>query len=185
MLFTHEGLSGPLVLSASALVRDLCPVDNMPPDHAFTAWIDWKSNVSAEEFDTRLVKLLSSAPQKEIHNLLHEVYPASLIPVLLSMADIAPDKKASVLTRAERLRIVQYTKNMPFTILGTAGYREAVITCGGIDVSEIDPKTMASKKASGLYCIGEVLDLDALTGGFNLQIAWMTAHACATHLSEE
>ena len=176
MLFTHEGISGPLVLSASAYARGRFPL---------SCEIDWKAAVPAEQFDRRLVGIISEAPLKSVRNALRGVYPASLIPVLLSAAGIPGEKKAGEITKEERARLVRLTKAMPLTAVSSGGFPEAVVTQGGVSVREIDPKTMESRRVSGLYFIGEVLDLDALTGGFNLQIAWMTAKACAENMTRQ
>ncbi len=190
MLFTHEGISGPLVLSASARLsgtleyapytgREKICIPNAPQTAGkpFSCAIDWKPAVDLETFDERLRGIFLAAPRKEVRNALRGVYPASLIPVLLSMAGIAEEKRTGEMTRQERRRLAALTKEMRFTITGSAGFSEAVITRGGISVKETQPGTMASKLVDGLYFAGEILDVDALTGGYNLQIAWATGKA--------
>lgn len=113
------------------------------------------------------------------------MFPAKLLPVILEIGGIAPQKKIHEITRREREAFIEKVKSFPMTVTGLRGFQEAIITQGGISVKEVDPKTMESKKVKGLYFAGEVLDLDALTGGYNLQIAWSTAHAAALAASEE
>ena len=171
MLFTHKGISGPLVLTASSVLAGREKV------YPVRAEIDLKPNVSAEEFDKRILRTLETHGDKNLSNLLREFYPASMIEFMLDLCEMDGSQKARTMTKAQRTRLVAVTKHFPLTITGTAGFSEAVITKGGISVRDIDPKTMMSKKVNGLYFAGEVIDVDALTGGFNLQIAWSTAYA--------
>ena len=186
MLFTHKGISGPLVLTASSVLAGMDPGRKKPSGNASSgdnndkkihAEIDLKPNVTDAEFDKRILRLLEEHKSKNLANLLHELYPASMINWMLDLCGLDGIRKAFTLNRAERQRLVKMTKHMPLTVSGNAGYAEAVITKGGVSVREIDPKTMMSKKVRGLYFAGEVIDVDALTGGFNLQIAWSTAFA--------
>ena len=171
LLFTHKGLSGPLVLTASSVcAKDLALGEA-------EALIDLKPKVSAAELDRRLDGLFRQSPRMEAANAVKGVYPRSLIPALFEAAGVDPVKKAGLLTKEERGKLVSATKEWRFTVTGTAGYNEAVITKGGVSVREIDPKTMRSRLCEGLYFAGELLDMDALTGGFNLQIAWTTGYA--------
>jgi predicted Rossmann fold flavoprotein len=179
MMFTHFGITGPLVLSASAEIGPLIGKKEM------TAWIDLKPAVSEEQLDTRLVRIFSENPNKYLQSVLGELYPAKMVPVIPEVADVDPETRLHDLTKKEREAIIRATKHFPVSIVTLRGYNEAVITKGGVSVREIDPGTMESKKVRGLYFIGEVLDLDALTGGYNLQIAWSTAAACARALTEE
>ena len=178
LLFTHFGISGPLVLSASALTgRFLGP-------ESLDARIDLKPAVSKEQLDARFVRTFSEHPRKTIRNVLPEFYPAKLAAVMPSLARIEEESRCCDLSRADRERLVDITKALPLTLTSLRGYNEAVITKGGISVREIDPRTMEAKHVKGLYCIGELLDVDALTGGYNLQIAWCTAAACARAVCE-
>ena len=176
MLFTHEGISGPLVLSASAYASRFLENGELK------AFIDLKPAVDAAEFDARLVNVFSGMPKKGIHNALKGIYPNVMIDMVLQSAGIVPETVCGGITKEMRKRLVGATKAFPFTVSSTAGFSQAVITQGGVSVKEIEPSTMESKKIKGLYVIGEVLDVDALTGGFNLQIAWSTAYAAAAAL---
>ncbi|MGI6021031.1 MAG: NAD(P)/FAD-dependent oxidoreductase [Lachnospiraceae bacterium] len=172
LLFTHRGISGPLVLTAST------KVSSMLPGTTIDGYIDLKPAVSDKEFEARLIRTFSENPNKTVVNCLKGIYPSSLIPVIAGLSEIPDDTKANALTREMRGKIVENTKALKLTICDTGGFGEAVITRGGVDVRQINPSTMECKTVRGLYFIGEVLDVDALTGGFNLQVAWSTAHAC-------
>lgn len=169
LLFTHFGLSGPTVLSASAHIRD------MGPDR-YSVHIDLKPALDAQTLDKRLLKDLSKFINKDICNSLFELMPKSLIPVLLDLCDINPHTKCNNITAKQRETIVSTLKNLTVKIKGFRPIDEAIITSGGVSVNEIDPKTMRSKIAPSLYFAGEVLDVDAYTGGFNLQIAFSTGY---------
>lgn len=166
MLFTHFGVSGPLILSASSFY--------VPGDTIL--YIDLKPALDEEKLDSRILKDFEENKNKQFKNALNALFPVKLIPVMISLSGIHPDKKVNGITREERRNFVKLIKNLPLTIAGTRGFAEAVITRGGVSVKDVNPSTMESKKAEGLYFAGEVLDLDALTGGFNLQIAWSTGH---------
>ncbi|MBQ6036799.1 MAG: NAD(P)/FAD-dependent oxidoreductase [Lachnospiraceae bacterium] len=171
MLFTHKGISGPLVLTASSILAgEKCtfPVG---------AEIDLKPGITEEELDRRIVRLFEEHGAKNLSNLLRELFPVSMINWMIRLCGLDGTEKGRDVTRKERNILVRMTKHFPLMITGNAGYAEAVITKGGVSVKEIDPKTMMSKKIKGLYFTGEVIDTDALTGGFNLQIAWSTAFA--------
>ena len=172
MLFTHFGLSGPLVLSASAHIDDI-------EKHSYIIEIDLKPALSDEQLDARILRDLSDFPNREFANSLGKLLPAKMIPVIVRRSGIPPEKRVNQITKEERRRLVQLLKKLTYKVDRLRPIDEAIITRGGVDVSEIDPKTMESKLCGGLYFIGEVLDLDAYTGGFNLQIAWSTAYACA------
>ena len=171
MLFTHFGVTGPLVLTASARCGRTLEKKTL------TGCIDLKPAVDRERLDRDLVKLLAENANRDVRYAIRSLYPASLVPVLLDRAGIPHDKKAHDITKEERRALLDETKAFVVTLMGLRGYNEAVITQGGVSVREIDPATMASKLIDGLYFAGEVLDLDALTGGFNLQIAWATGAA--------
>lgn len=179
MMFTHFGITGPLVLSASAKVGKLLKKSYL------TAKIDLKPALSKEQLDTRLLREFESGKNKQFKNVVDGMFPSKLLPVILDIGGIHPQKKVHEITREERMSFVEKTKAFPMTITGLRGFQEAIITQGGILVKEVDPKTMESKKVRGLYFAGEVLDLDALTGGYNLQIAWSTAFAAACGASEK
>lgn len=170
LLFTHFGLSGPLVLSASAHMRDF-------DREQYTCAIDLKPVLDEPTLDARLVRELSAGANKDMDNLMGALAPRLLVPVLLERADIPGNKKAHDLTRGERRRLLELFKNFTVAVSGPRPVEEAIITSGGVKVSEVDPRTMQSKKVPGLFFAGELLDVDAYTGGFNLQIAWATGRA--------
>lgn len=173
LLFTHFGISGPLVLSASSYVGKRLT------KKALEGYIDLKPALSLQQLDIRLLRDFEAAPNKEFKNVLNGWFPAKLYPVMLELGGIPPKKKVNEITREERRIFLEKVKNFPLTITGTRDFREAIITQGGVMVKEINPKTMETRQVKDLYFIGEVLDLDAVTGGFNLQIAWSTAKAAA------
>ncbi len=170
LLFTHFGLSGPLVLSASAHMRDF-------EKDQYTCAIDLKPALDETTLDARLVRELSAGANKDMDNLLGALAPRLLAPVLLERAGIPGDRKAHDLTRQERRRLLELFKCFTVAVSGPRPIDEAIVTSGGVKVSEVDPKTMMSKKVPGLFFAGEMLDVDAYTGGFNLQIAWATGRA--------
>ncbi len=179
MLFTHFGITGPMVLSASAYVGKR--LEKKP----LQAFVDLKPARTKEQWDQRLLREFEQAPNKQLKNVVAGLYPSSLVPVLLDVANVSGEKKIHDISREERERLVNCTKAFPMTVTGLGSYKEAVITRGGVSVKEIVPGTMESKKIRHLYFIGEVLDLDAVTGGFNLQIAWSTAYLAAQALIEK
>lgn len=170
MLFTHFGVSGPLILSASSYY--VKKYNNMP----VRLCIDLKPALSDEQLDRRLLREFDRSRNRQFKNALDSLLPAKLIPVLVALSGIPPEKKAGELTREERNSLASCLKNLTMTVTGTRGFQEAIVTQGGVDVKEVNPSTMESKLVKGLYFAGEVLDLDALTGGFNLQIAWSTGY---------
>ena len=167
MLFTHFGLSGPLILSASAYVTELAPED-------VTIAVDLKPGLNAQQLDARILRDIAAAPKKQLGNLLCGLFPARLAETMAAVCQIDPAKPAGELTREERARLVANTQALIIPISGTRGLNEAIVTRGGVSVKEIDPSTMESKLVKGLYVAGELLDVDALTGGFNLHIAFST-----------
>ena len=179
MLFTHFGVSGPLIISASAYVGKI-----LQKKHELKLVIDLKPALTAEQLDARLLREFEEGKNKQFKNVAGSLFPAKLLPVMLDLGGIAPGKKVHEITREERAGFIEKTKAFPFTVTGLRGFQEAIITKGGVQVKEVDPKTMESKKTKGLYFAGEVLDLDALTGGYNLQITWSTAHAAAMAAAE-
>lgn len=170
LLFTHFGLSGPLILSASAHLREF------PREH-YQVHIDLKPALDESKLDQRLLRELSAAPNRDMANLLGELLPRLMIPVVLRRAEIAPTTKANALTREARRRLLETLKDFPIEVTDTRPVTEAIVTSGGVKVGEVDPHTMASKLVEGLFFAGELLDVDAYTGGFNLQIAWCTGKA--------
>ncbi len=168
MLFTHFGISGPLVLSASAYT-------GKAKGEPIWVEIDLKPALTIEQLDARILRDFDAAKNKQVRNALDELLPKKLIPVMIELAEIDPFKQVNAVTKEERERLIACMKKLTLHVVGTRGYEEAIITRGGVSVKEINPKTMEAKQIPGLYFIGEVLDVDALTGGFNLQIAWATA----------
>ncbi len=176
MLFTHFGVSGPVILSASAAVKPGCFSEEL------MLHIDLKSAVPEEELDRRIIRIFEENRQKEFKNSLASLFPSKLIPVMVSRSGIDPYRKCAEISREERRNFLSHIKDFRVRITGLRGFEEAVVTKGGVSVKEIDPGSMESKKVSGLYFIGEVLDIDSFTGGFNLQLCWSTAAAAAHHI---
>ena len=170
LLFTHFGLSGPLVLSASAHMRDFAK-------DRYRCHIDLKPALDEATLDARLVRELTQGANRDMDNLMGALLPRLMIPVVLERASIPGEKKAHDLTRGERRRLLEQLKDFALDISGPRPVAEAIVTSGGVKVGEVDPRTMASKKVRGLFFAGELLDVDAYTGGFNLQIAWATGRA--------
>ena len=170
MLFTHFGVSGPLVLSASGMIK---PVQFK---QELCMYIDLKPALDAEQLDKRILREFDAAMNKQFKNVIGSLMPAKMIPVMIRLSGIDPDKKVNEVSREERQHLVQLLKRLPLTINGLRGWNEAIITKGGVSVKDINPSTMESKKVSHLFFCGEVLDLDALTGGYSLQIAWSTGY---------
>ena len=171
LLFTHFGVSGPLILSASSYITDKVDVTKLSGE------IDLKPALTEQKLDERILRDFEEAKNKNFKNVLDGLLPKKMIPVVISLSGISQDKKVHDITRAERLQLVQLLKHFPFTVSGLRGFEEAIITKGGVDVKQIDPATMESKLVKHLHFAGEVLDLDAVTGGYNLQIAWSTGYA--------
>lgn len=167
LLFTHYGLSGPLVLSASAHMRDF-------ERESYIAYIDLKPALDEETLDRRLVRELSEGANKDLSHVLETLEPRSLIPLILRRAELSGQEKANGVTREQRRALLTVLKALTFPISGPRPAEEAIVTAGGVTVKEVSPKDMSSKVCKGLYLAGELLDVDAYTGGFNLQIAWAT-----------
>ncbi|MBQ8117784.1 MAG: NAD(P)/FAD-dependent oxidoreductase [Lachnospiraceae bacterium] len=172
MLFTHFGVSGPLVLTASCY---LGKVQKKSADPVYLC-IDLKPALSEEQLDKRLLRDFDEQKNKQFKNALGGLFPAKLIPVMVMLSEIDGDKKVNEITKEERKAFARLIKNLSLTVTGTRSFAEAIITQGGVSVKDINPSTMESRLVKGLYFAGEVLDLDAHTGGFNLQIAWSTGH---------
>lgn len=177
-MFTHFGISGPLVLTASSYIGKKLEKKELQ------GYIDLKAALTEEQLDARLLREFEAGINRQFKNVITGMFPAKLYPVILELGGIAPDKKVNEITRKERQDFIHLVKHFPLTLVELRPFREAIITQGGVKVKEINPKTMESKLVKGLYFIGEVLDLDAVTGGFNLQIAWSTAKAAAEFIEE-
>ena len=170
MLFTHYGVTGPVILSASSVVGKTLRKKEL------TLHIDLKPALSEEQLDKRILREFDANHNKQYKNSIDSLFPAKLKPVMIELSEIEPEKKVNEITKEERQRLVHLIKDFTMTLTGLRSYNEAIITKGGVSVKEIDPGTMESKKMKGLYFVGEVLDLDAVTGGYNLQIAWSTGY---------
>ena len=171
LMFTHFGITGPLILKASALVQEEIAQGALP------AWIDLKPALTEPKLDARILRDFEENRNRSAQNAVRGLYPSKLIPVILKRAGIDPDTPVHDVTAAARRSLVQATKRFDLTLTCLRGFNEAVITRGGVNVRQVDPGTMESKLVKGLYFAGEVLDVDAFTGGFNLQIAWSTGRA--------
>lgn len=176
MLFTHFGVSGPLIISASSYVGKKF-MDKNGQKKELTLEIDLKPALTEEQLDQRLLRDFEENHNRQFKNAITKLFPTKLIPVMLELGGIDPEKKVNSIEKEERKQFVHLIKHFRMTLTGLRDYPEAIITKGGVNVKEIDPGTMESKLVKGLYFAGEVLDLDALTGGFNLQIAWSTGYA--------
>lgn len=170
LLFTHFGISGPMALSASAHLKE---------GQSYEIALDLKPALDEGKLDARFLRDFEKYSNRSMENALADLYPHSMIPVILQKAGIPLDLKAHSLTKAQRRELLIHTKAFRIPVLGVRPVEEAIITRGGVSVKEVDPKTMESKLVSGLYFAGEILDCDAYTGGFNLQIAWSTAYGAA------
>ena len=177
MLFTHFGVSGPMVLSAS---RHLLGRFN----ENITMYIDMKPALDMKALDNRLLRDFEKYINKDLRNALNDILPQKMIPVIIRLSGIDETKKIHDITKEERKRMEELIKELPVHITGTAGFDMAVVTSGGVNTDEIDPSTMESRKIKGLFFAGEVLDVDAYTGGFNLQIAFSTGYTAAEGLGE-
>ncbi len=178
MLFTHFGVSGPLVLSASAYYGE------KEKKNGCFLKLDLKPALSEEQLDKRLLRDLSENQNRQFKNALGKLFPARLIPVMIELSGISPDKPVHEITREERRNFASLIKNWELELTGTRGYEEAIVTRGGVHVKEVNPSTMESLLAKGLYFAGEILDVDGVTGGFNLQIAWSTGYLAGCHAAQ-
>lgn len=170
MLFTHFGVSGPMILSASASIKQSLIKEPL------TMYIDLKPALTQEALDKRILREFEEAKNKQFKNSINRLLPAKMIPAIIELSGIDPDKKVNEISKEERNNLLMLFKKLPVTLNGPRGWNEAIITKGGIKVKEINPSTMESKLVKNLFFAGEVLDLDAYTGGFNLQIAWSTGY---------
>ena len=176
MLFTHFGVSGPTILSSSAHLLRYKDVDNLMKNGNIVLSIDLKPALSTEKLDERILRDFSEEKNKEFKNSLDKLLPKKMIPVIIELSGITPDKKVNEITKRERQKLVEILKKLEIKIDGFRPIEEAIITSGGINIKEINPKTMESKLIKGLYFAGEIIDVDAYTGGFNLQIAYSTGY---------
>jgi len=175
MLFTHFGVSGPLILSASSHMRDY-------EKHKYRLSIDLKPGLTEQQLDERILRDFKKYANRDFANALQDLAGHTMIPVLVRLSGIPEETKVNSITKEQRRTLVRLFKGFPVSVAGPRPVDEAIITSGGVSVKEINPKTMASKLVRGLYFAGEVIDVDAYTGGFNLQIAWSTAYAAAQSL---
>lgn len=178
MLFTHYGVTGPVILSASSIVGKKLK------EHPLTLHIDLKPALTEEQLDKRVLREFEANHNRQFKNAADSLFPAKLKPVIVELSGIPEEKKVNEVTKEERLRFVRMIKDFSMTLTAMRGYNEAIITKGGVSVKEIDPGTMESKLVSRLYFAGEVLDLDAVTGGYNLQIAWSTGYLAGMNAGE-
>lgn len=179
MLFTHFGVSGPLILSASSYYGK--KFYGMPVQ----LLIDLKPALTREQLDKRLLKDFDENKNRQFKNALDGLFPSKLIPIMIRLSGISPEKRVNEITREERSHLIECTKALALTVTGTRDFKEAIITQGGVRVKEVNPSTMESKLVKGLYFAGEVLDLDAVTGGFNLQIAWSTGYLAGVSAAKD
>ena len=200
MMFTHFGVTGPLVLSASSFyyveekkgkakagnkdAQDSQGSAEKDAQDETKLWIDLKPALDMETLDQRLLREFEENKAKQFKNALGALFPSKLIPVMIRLSGIHPDKKVSDISKEERISFGKLIKNLPLTVSGTRDFAEAIITQGGVSVKQVNPSTMESKVMNGIYFAGEVLDLDALTGGFNLQIAWSTGYLAGKSAAE-
>lgn len=203
MLFTHFGVSGPLILSASSQIGETLARENakkhkkdaninggqryiteQPFPEGFTITLDLKPALSEEQLEQRLIREFDQAKNKHFKTVCGNLFPSRLIPVMVRLSGIAEDKRINEITREERMHFAYIIKHFPLTVSGLRSFNEAIITKGGVSVRDINPSTMESKLCRGLYFAGELLDVDALTGGFNLQIAWSTGYLAGISAGE-
>ncbi|MCR5626772.1 MAG: NAD(P)/FAD-dependent oxidoreductase [Lachnospiraceae bacterium] len=173
MLFTHFGVSGPVILTASA------KLDRKYLNEKLFLHIDLKPALDNETLDKRLINIFKENHNKQYKNSINSLFPSKLIPLIIELSGIDPEKECNRISHEERRKLLNLIKDLKISLKGFRGFEEAIITKGGVSVKEINPKSMESKKIKGLYFIGEIIDVDALTGGFNLQLAWSTAAAAA------
>ena len=179
MLFTHFGVSGPVILSGSSICAKALK------EGPLSLSINLKPALSVEQLDARIERELAVNPKKHLKNVLQTMLPARLAAVFAALSGVGEEREAASLSAREREQIRDLLRNFPMTLTGLRGFEEAIITQGGVAVKEIDPATMESKKVPGLYFAGEVLDVDACTGGYNLQIAWSTGYTAGTAAGQD
>lgn len=181
MLFTHYGVSGPVILSTSAILIRYKNIDELLKENKIKLYIDLKPALDEEKLDNRILRDFEELKNKQFKNSLDKLLPRKMIEPIITLIGISPEKRINEITKEERRKIVKVLKNFELTISGFRSIEEAIVTKGGISIKEINPKTMESKIINGLYFAGEIIDLDAFTGGFNLQIAWSTGYSAGTN----
>ncbi len=177
MMITADGISGPIALTLSAYAARR--------EYPYNVFVDLKPAVAVEELDDRLLREFGQAPNKQVKNALDALLPKALVPFVIDKWGVGPSRQVNSVTKKERRALVELLKAMPLTVVGNAGFDRAVVTNGGVDVKQIDPKTMGSRLVRGLYFAGEALDVDALTGGYNFHIALATGHAAGMFAAKE
>lgn len=182
MLFTHFGVSGPTILSSSAHLVRYKNIDELLKNKKIVLSIDFKPALSEEKLDERILRDFAEFKNKQFKNSLYKLLPQKLIPIIIEKSEIDPDKKVNEINKKERHKLVGLLKNFEVTIKGFRPIDEAIITSGGVNIKEINPKTMESKLIEGLYFAGEIIDVDAYTGGFNLQIAYSTGYTAGNQI---
>ena len=181
MLFTHFGVSGPTILSSSAHLLRYKNVDNLLSENKIKLYIDLKPALNSEELDRRILRDFEKFKNKEFKNSLDELLPKKIIDSVIQISKIDKYKRVNEITKEERYNLITLLKNFEVTILGFRPVEEAIVTAGGISIKEINPKTMESKLVKGLFFAGEIIDVDAYTGGFNLQIAYSTGYTAGNN----
>lgn len=176
MLFTHFGLSGPIILSASSILIRYKNIDALMKENKVKIVIDLKPSLTEIQLDNRILRDFSEMKNKQFKNSLEKLLPQKMIIPVIKLTGISPEKKVNEITKEERTKLVNILKNIELNIGGFRPIEEAIITSGGVNIKEINPKTMESKLIKGLFFAGEIIDVDAYTGGFNLQIAWSTGY---------
>ena len=176
MLFTHFGVSGPIILSASSILIRYKNIDNLMKENKIKIQIDLKASLTEEQLDSRILRDFNEVKNKQFKNSLEKLLPQKMINPIIELTGINPEKKVNEITREERIKLMGVMKNVELIVTGFRPIEEAIITSGGINIKEINPKTMESKIVKGLYFAGEIIDVDAYTGGFNLQIAYSTGY---------
>ena len=182
MLFTHFGVSGPTILSSSAHILRYKNIEELLKQNFIKLYIDLKPALEEDVLDQRILRDFSEYKNKNFKNSLDKLLPQKMIDAVIELSKINPDKKVNEITKEERQRLVKIIKGLEVTIKGLRPVEEAIITAGGISIKEINPKTMESKIINGLYFAGEIIDVDAYTGGFNLQIAYSTGYTAGINI---
>ncbi|MCF7790954.1 MAG: NAD(P)/FAD-dependent oxidoreductase [Victivallales bacterium] len=177
-LFTNNGMSGPIILDLSKKTGKLLPKGRVQ------LFIDFKPALDFEKLDKRLIREFEKHSKKSVKNILPNLLPKSLIPIILSLSEVDPNSKASMTTKSERKKLLKLLKGLPLTVTGLVGFNKSIITSGGVSLKEIDPKTMRSKIINNLSFAGEILDLDGPTGGYNLQVCWTTGYIAGVNANK-
>ena len=180
MIFTHFGVSGPIILSASAHLVRYKNIERLFNEKKIILKIDLKPALQDKKLNDRVLRDFEQVKNKQFKNSLDKLLPQKLIPIIIERSKINPNKKVNEITKKEREKLIKEIKDFEIEIIGFRSIEEAIITSGGINIKEIDPKTMESKKVKGLYFAGEIIDVDSYTGGFNLQIAYSTGYVAGT-----